>query len=406
MNGQLRRRPGIPTVVLLVESSRASGRDLLRGIAEYARHHGPWAFHWEPGGFQEFSRRLAGFDADGIVLRDVEDLDQVRRRGIPAIVVGHSQDEVGGLANVVTDSRGIAAMAAEHLIDCGFRSFGFVGYEGIPWSDERRDAFQQALGKPGWAAAVYQPARHRAARGRGAAGQRATWRAEQASMADWLRRLPLPTGIMACNDDRAENVSEACKRAGLRVPEDIGILGADNDELVCELGSPPLSSVALNFERAGFEAARLLDRMMRHPGRARNGTIVVAPTHVVPRQSTDIVFMEDMAVARAVRFIRQGARRHLTVVEVARAAGLSRRALERRFRASVGRSVLREIRRVRVEAISRMLLETSRSISEVAMATGFPGVEHFARYFRKERGTTPRIYRREHGRRREIPPPD
>lgn len=393
-----RARARIPTVVVLVESSRASGRGLLRGISEYARHHGPWAFHWEPGGFEDFARRGSGMEADGIVLRDVEGLKEVLSYGIPTIVVGHRREEVPGSSNVVTDSRQVAALAAEHLIDCGFRSFGFVGYDGNPWSDERRDAFVGRVRSAGYPAEVYATPRGRGTWEPCFDPQRLPWLTEREAMAAWLRRLPLPTGIMACNDDRAQNVSEACKIAGLRVPEDLGLIGADNDELVCELGQPPLSSVAVNFERAGFEAARLLDAMMRDPRRSRTNNIVVEPTVVVPRQSTDILFIEDMAVSRALRFIRQGARRTLRVTEVAQAAGLSRRGLERRFRAVVGRSVSREVRRVRVEAVCRMLLESHGSISEIAEAAGFPGVEHFARYFRSERRMTPLNYRRLYGR--------
>ncbi len=142
-------RSRIPNVVVLVESSRASGRGLLRGIAEYARRHGPWAFHWEPGGFEDFRRRLESLDADGIVLRDVDGVREVLRYRIPAIVVGHSREQVAGLSNVVTDSVKVAGLAAEHLLDCGFRSFGFVGYPGNPWSDERCGAFVDAVRRAG-----------------------------------------------------------------------------------------------------------------------------------------------------------------------------------------------------------------------------------------------------------------
>ncbi len=392
------RRPArIPTVVLLLESSRASGRSLLRGISEYARHHGPWTFHWEAGGFEAFSRRLASLAADGIVLRDVDGVQEVLRYGIPAIVVGHHRQQVRGLSNVVTDSRMISRLAVEHLIDCGFRSFAFVGYPGNPWSDERRDAFAGLLRATGLPCADYAPSRDRPVREPIYDASLVPWAVEQASMARWLGELPLPAGVMACNDDRAQNVSEACKLAGLRVPEDIGIIGADNDELVCELGHPPLSSVAINFERAGFEAARLLHAMMRNPRRSRTNDILVQPTHVVPRQSTDILFIEDGAVSRAIRFIRREARRRIAVDDVARAAGLSRRVLERRFRSVFGRSVLHEVRRSRVEVIARMLVETNLSVSEIAFATGFPGVEHFARYFRHERRMTPLNYRRTYG---------
>lgn len=388
----------MPTVVVLVESSRASGRGLLRGMAEYARRHGPWAFHWEPGGFEDVRRRLESLEADGIVLRDVDGVREVLRYRIPAIVVGHGREQVAGLSNVVTDSAKVAGLAAEHLIDCGFRTFGFVGYPGNPWSDERCEAFERRIRESGFRMEVYTERGVRRMREPYYESRRVSWRLERERMAGWLRRLPLPTGIMACNDDRAQNVSEACKIAGLRVPDDIGIVGADDDELVCELGQPPLSSVSVNFERAGYEAARLLDEMMRNPRRSRTNDIVVEPTGVVPRQSTDVLFIEDMAVSRAVRFIRQSARRAISVTEVAQAAGLSRRVLERRFRGVVGRSVLREIRRTRVESICRMLLESGQSISEIAMASGFPGVEHFARYFRQERGMTPLGYRKAHGR--------
>jgi LacI family transcriptional regulator len=278
-----------------------------------------------------------------------------------------------------------------------FRSFGFVGYPGNPWSDERCGAFVDAVRRAGHGVETFADRPGRPMGEPHYQARRVSWRVERARMAGWLRRLPLPTGIMACNDDRAQNVGEACKVAGLRVPDDIGIIGADDDELVCELAQPPLSSVAVNFERAGFEAARLLDEMMRDPRRSRTNDIVVEPTAVVPRQSTDVLFIDDMAVSRAVRFIRQGARRALSVDEVAQAAGLSRRMLERRFRAVVGRPVLREIRRVRVESICRMLRETAMSVSDIAFASGFTGVEHFARYFRQERRMTPLGYRRAQG---------
>ncbi len=388
-----------PNIVLLIESSRASGRSLLRGISEYARHHGPWAFHWEPGGFANVSRRIDLLQADGIILRDMEGIEEVLRFRIPVIVVGHRRREVPGLSNVITDSRMTARLAAEHLIDCGFREFAFVGYDGTPWSDERRDAFAECLRQAGFALRLYPPPGARGENPEPVYEEKAApWAQEQAAIANWLKELPAPVGIMACNDDRAQNVVEACKVAGLRVPDQVGIIGADNDELVCELADPPLSSVAINFERAGFESARLLHQLLRHPRQSRANNILVEPTHVVPRQSTDLLFIDDLAVSRAVRFIRQNAARLVNVAEVVAAAGLSRRVLEKRFRTAVGRTILSEIRKARVDQISRMLVDTNQSISEIALATGFPGVEHFARYFRQERKTTPLAYRKTFGR--------
>ena len=191
-------------------------------------------------------------------------------------------------------------------------------------------------------------------------------------MARWLAALPRPVGVMACNDDVGGRVIEACKMVGLRVPDEVGVLGADNDELVCELSDPPLSSVAIAFERAGYESARALHTMMSGSV-ARGQRILVRASGVVARQSTDILAMDDGQLVKALRHIRQGGATSMRVVDVARAAGLSRRVLEKRFRVKLGRSVLAEIRRVRVERIARMLAETNLTVSQIALGLGFGG---------------------------------
>jgi LacI family transcriptional regulator len=218
-------------------------------------------------------------------------------------------------------------------------------------------------------------------------------------MAKWLKSLPKPLGLMACNDDRGQHVIEACKIAGLRVPDEVGIIGADNDELVCELSDPPMSSVAVNFERAGYESAEVLAQLISGHARkrSRSNQIIVQATHVVARQSTDILSISDLALGKGLRFIRQRGNEALNVADVVLAAGLSRRVLEKRFRKLLGRSVLSEIRRVRVEHICRMLVETNQSVSQIALALGYDGVEHFARYFRAEVQMTPLAYRKRFG---------
>jgi LacI family transcriptional regulator len=175
------------------------------------------------------------------------------------------------------------------------------------------------------------------------------------------------------------------------------VLGTDNDELVCELSDPPLSSIALNFRRAGYESAQLLDQLMRGR-RSSGGTILVPATGVVTRQSTEIWAVEDVAVSKALRFINDHASELLHVDRVARAAGVSRRVLEKRFRARLNRSVLHQIRRARVDRICHLLGETNQSISQIALSLGYSGVEHIARYFRAEKKMTPLNYRRLYGR--------
>jgi LacI family transcriptional regulator len=375
--------PKVHHVLLLIESSRASGRSLLRGIADYARHHGRWAIHWEPGGLEKAWPRIRSLNADGVILRDTEAVDEVMAYGLPLVVVGHSRKKIPGVPNLVSDSSNTGRLGAEHLLHCGLKYFAFCGIAGMPWSEERGAAFQKRIADDGYEVDFYAPL----------PSVSGGWQDEQKHLAVWLGSLPKPVGLMACNDDRGQQVVETCKAIGLGVPDQVAVLGADNDELVCELSDPPMTSVAINFTRAGYESARMLDRLMR-PRKVREACILAPATYVVTRQSTDILAVDDPAVGLALRFIRNHGTVPLGVAEVVKASGLSRRVLELRFRRVLGRSLLPEIRRVRVNQICRLLAETNQPISQVALALGFEGVEHFARYFRREMQMTPLAYRR------------
>lgn len=376
----------IPKIVLLVESSRASGRAILNGIANYARYHGPWSFFWEPGGLEKVGPMLKTLDADGIILRDVDKLREARAFGIPAVVVGYSRKEIPGLINVVTDSPKIGRMAADHLLRCGFKNFAYCSYRRTPWAAQRGKSFAEHIRAAGFEVGEYltpPPAQ-------------INWPKENRAMAKWLQSLPKPVGVMACNDDVGVQIMEACKLAGIAVPDAVGVIGADNDEVVCGLADPAMSSVALNFERAGYESAQALDHLLRKlPGMPPQ--IIVQATHIVARRSTDVVAVEDPAVARAMRFIRDHTRGPVAVDKVALAAGLSRRVLERRFRREFNSSIQTEIRRVRTDQIARLLVETHMPVSEIAESLGFPDVQHFARYFRAGKQVSPLAFRRQMG---------
>ena len=220
---------------------------------------------------------------------------------------------------------------------------------------------------------------------------------EQGLIADWLKSLPKPVGLMVCNDDRGRQITETCNAVGLNVPDEISVVGVDNDNLVCELSSPPLSSIALSVERAGYEAAELLDKLMAGKKKKTTRTITVSPTHIVTRQSTNILAIEDHEVVQAVRFIRKHPKEPIQVGDVVNVVTLSRRVLERRFRKALGRSVHDEIRRVRIEQVARMLMETNLSVSQIALDLGYPGVDHIARYFQREKGMSPLAYRKQYG---------
>jgi LacI family transcriptional regulator len=216
-------------------------------------------------------------------------------------------------------------------------------------------------------------------------------------MANWLKSLPKPVGLMTFADDRSQQVIDTCKIAGVNVPDEVAVIGVDNDDLICDLSDPPLSSIAFNTERAGYEAAELLDKLMAGK-KVVNQTIVVRPTHIVTRQSTNIIAIEDRVVADAARFIRQHSRKIIQVSDVTSAVMVSRCTLERRFRRALGKSVLKELKRVRTDQITQMLMETNLSVSQIASTLGYLSATHIARYFRQEKGISPLAYRKKYGR--------
>ena len=374
----------IPKVILLLETSRAFGRGLLYGIARYSKLNGPWSFYREPRSLKTAIPHLAKWNANGIIMRNSVISRQLMDLKLPTIVVIHETSGMDDSPHVVTDSESIVRLAAEHLLSKGLRHFAYCGIDEFIWSEERKRIFRRLMTDAGYATHVFERSRLKNVR---------SWEDEQSSIESWIRTLPKPIGIMTCNDDRAQHVLEACKITGFRVPEDVALIGVDNDVLLCDLSDPPLTSVALNTESAGYYAGELMDRLMK--GEPMNGQeIVVKATHVVVRQSTDILALDDANVAAAIRFIRQNAKKKIFVDDVVFHTSLSRRSLEAHFRETIHRSIHEEIRRVRTEQISKMLIETTMPISEITSMFNFTDVEHISRFFRKEKGIGPREYRK------------
>lgn len=372
------------TVILPIESSRGSGRDLLKGIVNYSRIHGPWSFHWEPAGLDEVLPRLKDIKADGIILRDSKRITEILNMSIPMILVRHSQQELPGQITVVTDSDTIGRMAAEHLLERGLKYFAYCGLEGYSWSLHRRDAFRISIEKAGFNTDVFDCMRF------------PSWNDDRSRLTEWIVHLPKPVGMMCCNDDLGHQITQICKSCGIPIPDDIAIIGVDNDELVCGLSDPPLSSVAVNFERAGFECAALLDRLMQGI-EVNKENVVVHATHIVTRRSTDIARVDDPEVAKAIQFIRNSGNKPIHVNDVVAAVSLTRRVLEKRFRKCLHRSILDEIRQTRANAISQMLVETNYSMLQIALSLGFSGTEHISRYFKKKKGMSLLQFRKKYG---------
>ncbi|MGE5293382.1 MAG: XylR family transcriptional regulator [Solirubrobacterales bacterium] len=377
-----------PSVLLFVETSREFGRGLLHGIAKYSRLHGPWRVYRWTGAMDSSLPEWKHLKISGAIVRDVGVVEALAHSGIPVIYAQHNKESYAPFPAIVTESKAIGCMAAEHFLDRGFQNFAYCGLDFV-WSKGRGQYFVERLAQAGFEASVY---RHPSNDGSRPAQND---RNEQNLIADWLRSLPKPVAVMCCNDDRALQVIEACKQVNYDVPDRVAVLGVDNDVLVCDLADPPISSIALNTEGAGYEAARLLDRLMK--GEPMGGQkIGVSPTHIVTRMSTDVLAVSDQDVSVALQFIRRNPNRLIQVNDVVEATNVSRRVLEKRFKAILRRSVHQEIRRVRVGHIVQLLIGTDMSITEIATHGGFDGVEHIARYFRKETGMSLRDYRKKH----------
>ena len=383
----------IPKIAILFSLALEGERTMCRGILDYARRHGPWRCHLLEGRPEEQLLNLRRERFDGIIAaggtRQVN--DAYLSVGAPFVLLEPRPEMLGedgssSVPFVSRDSRAIGALAAAYYLKRGYKSFAFVGETNRWfWSAERRVGFEEALAKAGFACVVYD---------RLSARERRSWTAERPRMARFLAALPHPTAIFAAMDGRARLVVNLCADIGLRVPEDIAVLGVDNDPLLCESTVPPLSSIRTGGFRRGQMAAEMLDDLM-HGRPVRERAVVQEPAAVVTRGSTGYDAMTDPAIAKAVRFISErGAAGGADVGDVVAAAGCSRRYLERHFRARLGHSVHDELLRARLDRVKTLLETTNLSIGEIAAACGFARTSQLAALFRRETDATMRAWRR------------
>jgi glucosamine-6-phosphate deaminase len=379
-------------VAIIADTSQAYDREIVAGAAQYVRETSDWELYFEEHARDRLPDFATWHGAGAIVAAgDAAIAPQIRAAGIPVVVVGGTptdDDLRADIPRVTTDNSRIAALAAEHLLDRGLGSFGFYAppaTAGIAWPALRRRAFVERLAAAGRECAVLT-ATHSAS----------NWSQLQEELTDWLTSQPRPLGVMACDDRHARHLLEACRTAGLRVPHDVAVIGVDDDELICELSTPPLTSIAQSTRRIGYEAARLLDRLMQPtiPGEPTSPIhTVIPPLRVVTRGSTDTVAVDDPLIAWAVATIRERACRGLNAQELAKLAGVSRWMIERRFRSLIGHSIHDDIARLRLAEAERLVRTTQLPMREVAARSGFHSVSYLTTAFRRKIGTTPALLR-------------
>jgi LacI family transcriptional regulator len=386
------------TVALIIESGRAFGRGLLRGIARYARTQGNWSIAYHPWEWDDKTPRwLMRSQCDGVIARidSTALLQALQRLKIPVVDV-RRKFRTPGIPMVGSEYCRIAQLAADHLREQGFRNFGYCGYAGVDYSARRRDDFVHYLKESHFKTLTYEG---------GTPHTAATWQRESAAMfherelGEWLRKLPKPIGIMACNDLRGRQVLNACKKHRITVPDEVAVIGVDNDEVLCELADPPLSSVIPATDRIGYEAAALLDKMM-HGHQPPSQEVCIEPLGVATRHSTDVLAVEDQRIAKALRFIRDHACEGISVENVLDHLGasvsslISRSTLEHRFAEILGRSPKAEIMRVRLQRVRQLLIDTDWTLPEIATRVGIKHAEYLSIMFKSKFGQPPGEFRR------------
>ncbi|WP_428940289.1 XylR family transcriptional regulator [Fontivita pretiosa] len=375
-------------VALIIETSIAYGRGVLAGISKYNRRHGGWLTYFHPRGFGDpLPAWLRDWRGDGIIggIGVTVPADLLASFGVPVVNLRARSDP--RFPSVCANHSMVAEAAAQHLLDRGLKNFGYCGkgFAGHAWFDQRGEAFCRAVQRAGYHCHMFTLSPEQA---------RNAVSLEMVGLEDWIRSLPKPVGVMTCNDVRGLYVLDACRRVGVHVPDEVAVVGVDNDQPLCELSIPPLSSVDVNAEQIGYEAAALLDRLMNGVKPPKK-PIEVAPRGVVTRRSTDVLASEDEEVNRAVRFIREHACNSggLRVEQVLAHVGLSRPLLQQRMKRVLGRTIHQEIVRVRINAARELLMVPEMTIKEIASRTGFSSVQHLTNAFRTAVGETPARYR-------------
>ncbi|MBX3426119.1 MAG: XylR family transcriptional regulator [Pirellulales bacterium] len=374
-------------VAVLVETDDSWGCSVIRGIYDYSQNQGNWNLLIGPSDHDQRPSLPERWAGDGVIARLATRLqvDQVLGRGLPVVNVDTLFDGQAGVADVVTDDRARAQQAFDHFRERGFENFAYFAPPNIRYSSRRGDEFERIVRESNRQCHVYKPGYRN--------DRKISWTEQQRRVTRWLASLPRPTAIFAVDAQRGRQLAEICQMTAVRVPDDVAILAGDTDDLMCEVCTPPLSSVAVAGRRIGYEAAAALDRMMHgEPAPAR--PLKIPPNGVIARQSTDILAIDDDTVVRALRFIQSHAFRDIVVKDILRELPISRRSLEIQFRKYLGRSPAEEIRRVRLEKGRELLANTDMSIGEIATASGFANGTRFGVAFRKKYGMAPLAFRK------------
>jgi LacI family transcriptional regulator len=387
----------VPEILVLVDTSTTWGTEVIRGVDDYSQRESRWLLMVECRGAEEVVAVPPLWRGQGVIGRvtQLSLAKQLKRLKIPVVNVSWSEVPSFSFPRVTSNEVEVAQLAAKHLVERGFKHFAYCG---VPrqsnYCDRCGPAFRAAIQGQGFDVHVFRPKQ---------SGPRAWESVSIDAIQQWLLALPKPIGLLAWGPERGRNVIDACRAGGLPVPDEVAVVTTDDDELMCGISHPPLTAVDQRPRRVGYEAAALLNQIIK-TGKAVPRQVFVSPQRVIARHSTDVLALEDQDIAQALRFIWQRFTSPLTVADIVDAVPLSRRALELRFAAATGRSPAAEIRRVRLQRAKELLESTDWSIEQVSRAAGFSCSEAMIRLFRREIGVTPGGYRQQLARQRDKAP--
>jgi len=381
-------------IILLTDFSEEYAKLLLKGMVEYSKEHSPWVFCRMPHAYRDIHglngvlKWAKQWNADAIIGQFYcgDNVSIFKEHGIIAI----AQDFEARFTEVpnITGAHNLAGkMGAKYFIEKGYKNFAFYGFKDVVWSEERRDGFKDELKNYDLGVSFFEYQNDE---------PQSIWHYESGALMKWLQKLPKPVGIMACDDNHGHHITELCKQYGIQVPERIAVLGVDNDKTICTLlSSPPLSSISQAVEKAGYEVAELIDKMK---GNHITDTedIIVYPTHIITRQSTDIYATEDKSIAIVLKYIHQNSDRKLNVDELVKLVPLSRRLFESRFKEVIGIPVYNYILNLRINKFAQLLLESNNSIVDIGASMGFVDYKNISRQFKRIKGCSPSEYRSSH----------
>ena len=377
-------------ILLLTDFSSGYGRSLLEGVVRYAREAGPWVFYRMPLYYRELHgdegvvRWAEEWGADAIIaqLTDV-DLNVLNRLDIP-IIVQNYKERCHGLSNLTGDYYGTGVMAAEFFIRKGYKAFAYYGFTDTVWMRERGEGFRDAVSEKGYPVYSFDDGRQLSG------GQ---WNFDAERVSRWLLDLPKPIALFACDDYYALQITEVCKMYNIDIPGDIAVLGVDNDNLLCNISDPALSSIELDVENGGYEVGKLLHQFIEKKITAP-ADVIIKPVRIVSRGSTERFAVSDKYIGQVLAYIDENYCNPLSVDDLIRIIPYSRRVLEKKFKSETGMSVYQYIQQQRIEKFAALLITTDLPLTEAAAGAGFPDYKNVSRIFVKMKEMTPLQYRK------------